>query len=1068
MLKTIIFIALLLSQTLPIVSNTNLYQTFTQSHQIDPNSTVTIAIVEKPNNLPLLQFYVENHIVLNSTEVYRLFIPNDSITNALNYLSKFDLDIEVYLNVIVVSGKASVVESALGGTIYYTKFNGITFYQFIGNPPASLGNALVIGTNITASLLSKPNTIYNVTQAIAYNYFTPQDLQEAYNVTWLYKHGISGNGTVIGILDFSGDPYIVEQLHSFDSMFNLPDPPFFEIQPIGAYNPNEGISNGWALEISLDVEYAHAIAPNAGIILYVANLNTPLPAAIAFIDQQDKVNVVSQSFGIPEIYVNLGLIPLSFVQSLTYEYWLGEVEGITFVAASGDGGGNGNNFYLFPEGNQMLPASDPYVLAVGGSTLYVSGNSFLQTAWSGESIYGATTGGPSSIFPSPWYQDIKGFRSVPDVIADGNPYSGVQVIYYYGQIYLVGGTSLATPIVASIIDLASQVHGKLGFINPLIYSLNGTRALVPISFGYNTPYIVNSTPNFVSGLGYINAGYFVNLIHNTSSISIAVTNSTYLDGEIVEVIVKAPKSVAVEGYVYNGNNVIQRFPLAYNGTYWIGQFIATGSGIEEIVVKQGNQFVGTYITVGYQALFILPEVAIYPEPGNMDILVELMYPNGSAAVAPSSLQAYVYKYNPTNNSFLPYTNVTLSRPSILVLPLFGIILINNGSYLFGTFNDSRDFGGIYIIKVEGVFGFDEYVEGAYVIPFVVPPVFTEPTVVSPGSNLTIGVAIASLGYPNVTLELVNSKGSLTYYTNIDAININNEIFYVKEIALPNNVTPGYYYVIAKAEYDSGSSRFVSYGVTQIYVSPYNLNVKIVEYPASGIYQNQSFLLKVLITYPNGSIVKFGTFNAVIVPSYLLGAFESLTTEFSTPLKYEDGYWIANVTTPSGISNPLGSSSSGISGEWYIYIYGASASGIPTPLAVSLDYNSLAIVPKPSKAVFTLLPYVFVKYFNGTIAYNMFIQNAIIINHNATFVNSIIYNLTAINSTITLINSQVYHENLINSELIGSSNVTHVTVISDSNNISSYSGEKSVESAGLLLGILVVLLGIFILIVIKVK
>ncbi len=364
---------------------------------------------------------------------------------------------------------------------------------------------------------------------------------------------------------------------------------FFKVESIGAYNPNDGISSGWALEISLDVEYAHVLAPNAGIILYVANPNATLPQIIAYIDQQDQVSVVSQSFGIPEIYVALGLLPLSMIQSMNYEYWLGEVEGITFVASSGDGGGNGYNFFLSPLGNLVLPASDPYVLAVGGTSLYYSNGSSIQTAWSGESLFGASTGGYSVIFPSPWYQDSKGFRMVPDVVADGNPYTGVPVTYYYNISELVGGTSVASPLVAGIIALAVQVHGRLGFINPLIYSLNGTKAIVPVNYGYNTPYLVNGTPNPVTGLGYINAGYFVSMVKPTEFISVAVQNTTYLDGQTVNLIVNASPSIQPSAQIYNGSSVVGQISLTYNGTFWTGSFQASGSGVEEIIVTQGTQ-----------------------------------------------------------------------------------------------------------------------------------------------------------------------------------------------------------------------------------------------------------------------------------------------------------------------------------------------------------------------------------------------------------------------------------------------------------------------------------------------
>lgn len=1073
MIKTIILVTLLLSNLLPIIPNSVDHSNLHQFTYINPNAYVTVAIVVKPKNLPLLQMYVENHIILNSTEVYKLFIPEDKIDSIVDYLHKFNLTSQTYLNVILVSGKASEIEKALNGNIYVTEFNSVKFYRFVGNPPTPISNALIIGTNITSAILSKPNTLYNVSQALAYNYFSPQELQRAYNVSWLLERGITGKGTTIGILAFSGDPYIVEQLRSFDKMFNLPDPPFFKIEHIGPYNPNEGIANGWALEISLDVEYAHAMAPEAGIVLYVANLDVPLPAAIAYIVQKNEVDVVSQSFGIPEIYVALGLIPLSFIQALTYEYWLGEVQGITFVAASGDGGGNGYNFYLFPEGSNMLPASNPYVLAVGGTSLYISNDSFAQTAWSGQSVFGASTGGYSVIFPSPWYQGVEGFRRIPDISAVGNPYTGVQVLYYHGEVYLVGGTSLAAPIVAGIISLAVQVHGRLGFINPLIYKLNGTKALVPVEFGYNTPYIANSTPNLVTGLGYINAGYFVKellyVLAQKSTLSIAVTNSTYIPGQLVKVIVRASSSVPVEGYVYNGTNIVENISFEYNGSYWVGEFIAIGSGVQEAVVRQGDKISGTYFTVGYQAVFILPEVAIYPEPTTNYVLAEILYPNGTAAIAPSNLQAIVYKYFPNNNSFLMRDKVSLSKPLLVQLFRFGVVLFNNGSFVFGSFYNSKDFGGIYMVKINGIFGFTEYVEGAYIIPFIIPPVFSEPTVISPNSNVTVGVAIASLGYPNVTLEFINLNNKVIYGTDINAININNQVFYIKQISLPSNITSGYYYVIAKAKYEGNNYTFTSYGFTQIYVAPYTLKVDILDYPNGGIYQNQSFLLRVAITYPNGTPVKFGTFNAVVVPSFLLREFESLSITFATPLQYYDGYWIANISVPSGITNPFGYSSSGIAGEWYIYIYGISNLGIPTPLVTSLDYNYLAIVPSPSNYTFTLLPYIYTPYFNGTIAYNLYIENATIINHNATFVNSIIKELVAINATVILINSQVIHEKVINAKIIGG-NTINQDINTDGANNTNIQFTESYNKGNLTLVVLslISLFVIFILMVRKIK
>ncbi len=1012
MLKELITLIFLASSVVPLVGvNTHDLQ-FT----LNKDAYVTVTIVEQPKNLELLQMYVENHTVLNLTQVERLFIPNDEIQRVVNYFHQFDLSTQTYLNVITVSGSVGALERALHGTFYVYKLGNITFYDFEGEGPSPIGSAYLISTNFTKALLSRPNTLYNVTQAVAFSEVKPEQLREAYNVTYLINRGINGNGTSVGILDFYGDPYIVQQLNDFDKTFNVTAPPFLKVVPIGPYDPNNGISNGWALEISLDVEYVHLEAPNAGIYLYVANPDVSLVEAIAFIDQQDEVNVLSQSFGIPEIYFDLGVLPLSCVQALDYEYWLGEVEGITFVAASGDGGGTGNNFFLFPNGNLVFPASDPYVLAAGGTSLYVSGNLTEQTAWSGESVFGASTGGFSSIFPSPWYQGSRGFREVPDVVADANPYTGVPVIYYYNQTYLVGGTSLASPTIAGILDLMSQVYGRLGFVNTLIYQLSGTKALVPVTFGYNTPYVANSSYNPVSGLGYINAGYMLSYLGKAISmptVRVAVQNTSYLDGQIVKVVAKAPLGTRLTAYVYNGTSIIEQFPLLYNGSYWVGTFTAEGDGVEEVVVKGGNYTSGTYIVVGLQATFLLPQVAIYYQPGEIPILVQLLYPNGSVSKPPSKALAEIYNYSVVYDNFSQVADVYLTRAEVINISAYGISISSN--YLDGAYNISGNIGGIYMVKVNGAFGFDEFVEGIYVVPALIPSVFTEPTVASPGSNVTLVVITETVGSPNVTVYFYKDD-RVVYSTEVNSIYVAGTQYYVKQITVPSNMSPGYYKVVAVADYYHENYTDSGVGFTQIYVSPGSLSVKVSN--PKVVLQGTSLSIYASIDYPNGTPVALGSFTAVVIPSFMADNFDSLSISYAYPMVYVNGTWVANVSVVNGSTpNGFGLSEGALSSPWYIYVFGSSSSGYPTETPSSLNYNTLNIAPEFPSSSFILLPLAYVSLFNGSYAYGDYINYAYIVDHNATIVDSIVRNATIINATVTLINSQIYNYTLRNGAIV---------------------------------------------------
>ncbi|MEM0374037.1 MAG: protease pro-enzyme activation domain-containing protein [Sulfolobaceae archaeon] len=1024
MIKALMMLTLILFNYGLVIINFNNYFN-NNSNNYNDSLIITASIIFEPKNLQLLQKYVQENKILNISEIKQLFIPEDEIDSIYNYLVKRGIKVEKILNVLVLTGTIGEITKALGGELQvFSLPDGSKFYTIIGSKIVS--NAIVLATNFTSLFTSKPYLMKNLTQALAYSYIEPKDLWKAYNTSTLYSRGINGDGVNIGILAFEGNPYIREQLTLFDRRYGLPDPPLFKIVPIGAYNPNDGLSSGWALEISLDVEYAHVMAPNAGIILYVVNPNYPLPAAIAKIINDNEVAVVSQSFGIPEVYVALGYLPLSFVQAMIYEYWLGSVAGITFIAASGDAGGIGYNFFLSPYGSQLLPASIPYVLAVGGTSLYISGNESLQTGWSGQGILGSSTGGYSILFPSPPYQGLSGFRRIPDISAVGNPYTGVPVLYYDNKTYIVGGTSLSAPIVAGIIALAIQAYGRIGFINELIYLLNGTKAITKIGgISYNTPY----QGELVTGLGYINAGYFITelgkLLKNKSGITkvvVLTSNSTYpLDykikiiANISPVPYNPPKYL--NGYVYDGDKIIQQFTLTYNGSSWIGYVSIKKSGIFEIVVNYYNNFGYTYVTVGYQAVFLLPYIAVYPFRGNLPILAVIYSVNGSFTINNINItpEANLYKYDPLNNTLVYLKTINLEPTLVINITQYGIKLNRTYSIISGYLNLSNvsRFGGIYILSIPNIFGFVEFVLGIYLVPIVIPTIFTSPNSISTESGGIFYIYTLTVGNPNITIYLINNNKVLYKFT-IDGIIYNGNLYYIKYVTLPKNLPSGLYTVYVNATYDNGNYISYGYGFTQIYISNTTLLVNAWT-NSSVLYQNQYLTIYSRISYPNGTEVKFGSFSAIIVPSYMYYNIENLPIDFIVPLRYNGSLWIGEYKVPNSTS--LGLPITGSSDVFNIYVQGISSDLIPSSFNVKFDISTLSLLPLSSPVKIVVLPLIYTNYFNGTLAYNQYIKTAVIENSNSTFINSLIENLTAINSKIILINSKVISLMNINSTII---------------------------------------------------
>ena len=296
--------------------------------------------------------------------------------------------------------------------------------------------------------------------------YTPAQIAEGYGFNQLSDQG---SGQTIAIVDAYKDPDIASDLNTFDSKFNLPAPPSFtQINQNGLSISKVQADPGWSLEISLDVEWAHAAAPDANILLVETNTDTlkSLMAGVNYARNAQGVSVVSMSWGGSE-----------FPNETNFDTYFTTPDGhqgVTFLAASGDSGG-----YYGPE----WPSVSPNVVAVGGTSLQLStgGVYMSESAWSDSS-------GGYSIFESePNYQNSaqgSGTRTTPDVALDADPNTGYAVydsVSYQGYVgwQEIGGTSSATPQWAGIIADADQgrVADGQGTLDgatqtlPLLYSL---------------------------------------------------------------------------------------------------------------------------------------------------------------------------------------------------------------------------------------------------------------------------------------------------------------------------------------------------------------------------------------------------------------------------------------------------------------------------------------------------------------------------------------------------------------------------------------------------------------------
>jgi subtilase family serine protease len=364
---------------------------------------------------------------------------------------------------------------------------------------------------------------------------TPSDLRVAYGLQSLIKQGFTGKGqTVVDIVSY-GSPTLQHDMDVFDRQFGLPPITIKVISPLGpvSFNPPNKDMPGWAAETELDVQIIHAMAPDANIVVLTSPVDeTEGTIGLPEFRQLERYalthhlgNIITQSWGVSELTLKDAAGQQEIQKWDAFFKQATTQQGITFLGASGD---NGATDYadikmtkLSTTPTTSFPADDPWVTAVGGTSLMRNGNAFQEVAWN------MSGGGFSSFFAAPSYQQalpsqvqsqFNHQRGVPDVAADADPTTGL-AFYFNGGWEAAGGTSASAPLWAALIAIADQMAGHpLGFIDPALYKLATSNSYVQdfhdITVGNNAANVNGVTiPGYsaapgwdaVTGLGSPNA-----------------------------------------------------------------------------------------------------------------------------------------------------------------------------------------------------------------------------------------------------------------------------------------------------------------------------------------------------------------------------------------------------------------------------------------------------------------------------------------------------------------------------------------------------------------------------------
>lgn len=485
--------------------------------------------------------------------------------------------------------------------------------------------------------------------------YTPAQIRHAYGFDQINGDGA---GQTIAIVDAFKHPNIVGDLNTFDQKFGVGAPPSFQIvSQTGGPVSSVRVDTGWASEIAMDVEWAHAIAPKANLLLVETRSdNFPdLMAGVNYARSVAGVSVVSMSWGGSEFRGQL-----KYDGSFTTP---AKHQGVTFVAASGDEGTRHG-----PE----WPATATGVLSVGGTTLAAGadGTYVSEVGW------GRSTGGVSVYESKPGYQygaQNAARRTAPDVAYNADPNTGYAVYSSIKDSGVVGwqelgGTSAGTPQWAAQVAIANELRAAVGKNSldgatgtlPAIYSLYGapgtagyasyTASMNDIVQGRSGRMVATAGYDYVTGLGSPKAAEVIGALAsaaNTSGPSVTIrANSRRRGVPAVARPSDVPPSTGSDSAPAPANTSVFVPPSIHTlSAAFVPSVTARAIADSPISVAGGSLVnVGAFSTTGsavttFSSVWYLPQAAEGPMPAHGNLPARAMGVVASEAIQTAGVAA---------------------------------------------------------------------------------------------------------------------------------------------------------------------------------------------------------------------------------------------------------------------------------------------------------------------------------------------------------------------------------------------------------------------------------------------
>jgi kumamolisin len=441
---------------------------------------------------------------------------------------------------VFARGTVSQIQKAMQVTFARVASEGKEYTSAITAPsvPSTI-SPLLVGINGLQPHIRARHHLLHPDAANGAAPYTPGQIAQAYQATALYNKGLNGAGQAIAIVidAFPSKDDLVEFWNAYginQSINNI------QFVPVPGVVDQSGSPDAASGEETLDTEWSSSIAPGAKVRVYNSTDLSNYNLDQAYIQIRDDANNHPE-YGIHQMSMSYGLgeIETTYSQMDTDDQYFVELTnaGVTCFASTGDEGstpgfdqsGNPNeNGSLEPE----APASDPNVIAVGGTTLTLdtNNNESTETVWNNST--GASGGGTSGHFNRPNWQHGTGvpsgtMRVIPDISSSADPNEGADTVFQ-GSSSPSGGTSWSSPTCAAFCALINQTRANVGLssvgqLGPYIYPLIGTSCFRDITSGNNaTP---NSGGLYAATTGYDEATGIGAPIVSNLAISIAQTAS---------------------------------------------------------------------------------------------------------------------------------------------------------------------------------------------------------------------------------------------------------------------------------------------------------------------------------------------------------------------------------------------------------------------------------------------------------------------------------------------------------------------------------------------------------------